>query len=46
MGFFKKKTMPEEPMDLETVMKKYDQESNVRLWEGKPRFAVRSEERR
>ena len=40
MGFFKKKTMPEEPMDLETVMKKYDQESNVRLWEGKPRFAV------
>ena len=27
-------------MDLETVMKKYDQESNVRLWEGKPRFAV------
>ena len=40
MGFFKKKTMPEEPMDLESVMKKYDQESNVRLWEGKPRFAV------
>ena len=40
MGFFKKKAMPEEPMDLETVMKKYDQESNVRLWEGKPRFAV------
>ena len=27
-------------MNLETVMKKYDQESNVRLWEGKPRFAV------
>ena len=27
-------------MDLESVMKKYDQESNVRLWEGKPRFAV------
>ena len=27
-------------MDLETVMKKYDQESNVRLWEGKPKLAV------
>ena len=27
-------------MDLESVMKKYDQESNVRIWEGKPRFAV------
>ena len=27
-------------MDLEAVMKKYDQESNVRIWEGKPRFAV------
>ena len=40
MGFFKKKTTPEEPMDLEAVMKKYDQESNVRLWEGKPEIAV------
>ena len=40
MGFFKKKTTPEEPMDLEAVMKKYDQESNVRLWEGKPKIAV------
>ena len=41
MAFFKKnnKTL-EEPMDLESVMKKYDQESNVRIWEGKPRFAV------
>ena len=27
-------------MDLDSVMKKYDQESNVRIWEGKPRFAV------
>ena len=27
-------------MDLESVMKKYDQESNVRVWEGKPRLAV------
>ena len=41
MAFFKKKTpVAEEPMDLESVMKKYDQESNVRIWEGKPRFAV------
>ena len=42
MAFFKKKTnsIPEEPMDLESVMKKYDQESNVRIWEGKPRLAV------
>lgn len=39
--FFKKKSnVPEEPMDLDSVMKKYDQESNVRIWEGKPRFAV------
>ena len=42
MAFFKKKdnSIPEEPMDLESVMKKYDQESNVRIWEGKARFAV------
>ena len=41
MAFFKKKTdVVEEPMDLESVMKKYDQESNVRIWEGKARFAV------
>ncbi len=42
MAFFKKKNNNtiEEPMDLESVMKKYDQESNVRIWEGKARFAV------
>ena len=42
MAFFKKKnnTIPEEPLDLESVMKKYDQESNVRIWEGKARLAV------
>ena len=41
MALFKKKTpAPAEPMDLESVMKKYDQESNVRIWEGKPRLAV------
>jgi len=38
--FHKKKAIPEEPMDLETVMKKFDQESNVRIWEGKARIAV------
>ena len=38
--FKKKKTGMEEPMDLDSVMKKYDQESNVRVWEGKPRIAV------
>ena len=40
MAFFKKKPQVEEPMDLESVMKKYDQESNVRIWEGKARLAV------
>ena len=42
MALFKKKNnpIPEEPMDLESVMKKYDQESNVRIWEGKARLAV------
>ncbi|MDD4688807.1 MAG: TRAP transporter permease [Eubacteriales bacterium] len=27
-------------MDLETVMKKFDRESNTRIWEGKPKFFV------
>ena len=40
MAFFKKKAVPDEPMDLESVMKKFDQESNVRIWEGKARIAV------
>ena len=41
MALFKKKApAPAEPMDLEAVMKKYDQESNVRVWEGKPQLAV------
>ena len=42
MAFFNKKKQQEnlEPMDLEAVMKKFDQESNVRIWEGKPRIAV------
>ena len=38
---FKKKAQENmEPMDLDAVMKKYDQESNVRIWEGKARIAV------
>ena len=32
MAFFKKKPHIDEPMDLESVMKKFDQESNVRIW--------------
>ena len=40
MALFKKKVRSDEPMDLESVMKKFDQESNVRVWEGKPRIAV------
>ena len=41
MAFFKKKTpVAEEPMDLESVMKKYDRESNVRIWEGTPKIVV------
>ena len=40
MALFKKKAIPEEPMDLESVMKKFDQESNVRIWEGKARIVV------
>ncbi len=41
MILFKKKAPAvEEPMDLDAVMKKYDRESNVRLWEGKARIAV------
>ena len=42
MALFKKKTAPavEEPMDLDAVMKKYDRESNTRVWEGTPRLVV------
>ena len=42
MSFFNKKKTPEvqEPMDLDAVMKKYDRESNTRIWEGKPKIAV------
>ena len=42
MALIKKKAAPqvEEPMDLDAVMKKYDRESNVRVWEGTPRLVV------
>ena len=41
MALFKKKTPTiEEPMDLDAVMKKYDRESNTRVWEGTPRLIV------
>ncbi|MBE6632254.1 MAG: TRAP transporter fused permease subunit [Ruminococcaceae bacterium] len=44
MAFFKNKSKTKagqiEATDLDSVMKKYDQESNTRIWEGKPRFVV------
>ena len=41
MALFKKKAaQTEEPMDLESVMKKFDRESNTRIWEGKGRLTV------
>ena len=38
--FRKKEPEVQEPMDLDSVMKKYDRESNTRIWEGKPKIAV------
>ncbi len=42
MALFKKKAAPEvnEPMDLDSVMKKFDRESNTRIWEGVPKIIV------
>ena len=42
MALFKKKNVPQpqEPMDVEAVMKKFDRESNTRIWEGGPKIAV------
>ena len=42
MLFFKKKEKAQtaEPMDLDAVMKKYDRESNTRVWEGTPKLIV------
>lgn len=45
MGIFnrnKQKAAQEEPMDLDAVMKKFDRESNTRIWEGKPKIVVNS----
>jgi len=44
MALFKKKAVPQtdEPMDLESVMKKFDRESNTRVWEGVPKIVVNS----
>ena len=43
MAFFKKRPPVQEgPMDLDSVMKKFDRESNVRIWEGKPKLAVQA----
>ena len=41
MNLFKKKTPASATGDdLEAVMKKYDKESNTRVWEGKPKLVV------
>ncbi len=41
MLFSKKKTsVVAEPTDLESVMKKFDRESNTRIWEGKPKMFI------
>ena len=41
MFFSKNKvSKTQEPMDLEAVMKKFDRESNTRVWEGKPKIVV------
>ena len=41
MSLFKKKApATQEPMDLDSVMKKFDRESNVRVWEGVPKIVV------
>ena len=43
MTLFKKKTAAEaEPMDLESILKKYDRESTTRVWEGIPKIVVTS----
>ena len=44
MGIFEKKKKVDvaEPMDLDAVMKKFDRESNTRIWEGVPKIVVTS----
>ena len=38
--FQKNNTAVQEPMDLDAVMKKYDRESNTRIWEGTPKLLI------
>ncbi len=42
MAFFKKKTdlAQNAPMSVDDVMKKYDRESNTRVWEGTPKLII------
>ncbi len=41
MALFKKKASDViEPMDVDAVMKKYDRESNTRVWEGVPKIVI------
>ncbi len=41
MALFKKKAaVSDTPMDLDAVMKKFDRESNTRVWDGKAQIAV------
>ena len=43
MALFKKKdttSAVQQPMDIDEVMKKFDRESNTRIWEGTPRIIV------
>ena len=41
MSLFKKKNQTvAEPMNVDEVMKKFDRESNTRIWEGKPKLVV------
>ncbi len=42
MASFKKKkvAVDTEPMDLDSIMKKYDKESTTRIWEGIPKIVV------
>ena len=46
MNLFKKKKVATEaetePMDLDSIMKKYDKESTTRIWTGVPKIVVTS----
>ena len=40
MAVLNKKVQPPEQMDLDSVMRKYDRESNIRFWSGTPKIIV------